>query len=69
MCIRDRFATYFKRPELINEQADRYRSVTTQRVNELVSERFGKDNRASLIYLPKEGVESEQAFAAAADAE
>ena len=63
------FATYFKRPELINEQADRYRSVTAQRVNELVSERFGKDNRASLIYLPKEGVESEQALAATADAD
>jgi predicted Zn-dependent peptidase len=63
------FATYFKRPELINEQADRYRSVTAQRVSELASERFGKDNRASLIYLPKEGVESEQALAAAADAD
>jgi zinc protease len=63
------FATYFKRPELINEQADRYRSVTAQRVNELASERFGKDNRASLIYLPKEGVESEQALATAADAD
>jgi zinc protease len=63
------FATYFKRPQLINEQADRYRSVTAQRVNELASERFGKDNRASLIYLPKEGVESEQALAAAADAD
>jgi hypothetical protein len=43
--------------------------VTAQRVNELASERFGKDNRASLIYLPKEGVESEQALAAAADAD
>jgi len=63
------FATYFKRPELINEQADRYRSVTAQRVNELASERFGTDNRASLIYLPREGVESEQALAAAADAD
>ena len=63
------FATYFGRPELINEQADRYRSVTAQRVNELASERFGRDNRASLIYLPKEGVESEQALAAAADAD
>jgi len=63
------FATYFKRPELINEQADRYRSVTAQRVNELASERFGKDNRASLVYLPKDGVESEQALASAADAD
>jgi predicted Zn-dependent peptidase len=62
------FATYFKRPELINEQADRYRSVTTQGVNELISERFGEDNRASLLYVPKEGVESESVLAAAAGA-
>jgi zinc protease len=62
------FATYFKRPELINEQADRYRSVTTQGVNELISERFGEDNRASLLYVPKEGVESESVLVAAAGA-
>jgi len=60
------FATYFKRPELVNEQADSYRAVTTQRVNELISERFGEDNRASLLYVPKEGVESESVLAAAA---
>jgi len=63
------FATYFKRPELINEQADRYRSVTTQRVNDLISERFGEDNRASLLYVPKEGVESESVLAAAVGAD
>jgi len=60
------FATYFKRPELINEQADRYGSVTTQRVNELIAERFGENNRASLLYVPKEEVESEGVLAAAA---
>jgi zinc protease len=60
------FATYFKRPELINEQADRYGSVTTQRVNELIAERFGDNNRASLLYVPKEEVESESVLAAAA---
>jgi predicted Zn-dependent peptidase len=59
------FATYFNRPELINEQADRYREVTAQHVNELVAERFGQDNRASLLYVPKEGVESEGMLAAA----
>jgi predicted Zn-dependent peptidase len=62
------FATYFKRPELINEQADRYRSVTTQKVNELISERLGENNRASLLYVPKEGVESESMLVAAAGA-
>jgi zinc protease len=60
------FATYFKRPDLINEQADRYGSVTTQRVNELIAERFGDNNRASLLYVPKEEVESESVLAAAA---
>ena len=62
------FATYFGQPELVNEQADRYRHVTVQRVNELVSERFGENNRASLIYVPREGVESESMLAAAAGA-
>ena len=62
------FATYFGNPELINEQADRYRAVTAQGVNKLVSERFGEANRASLIYVPREGIESESMLAAAADA-
>jgi predicted Zn-dependent peptidase len=60
------FATYFKRPDLINEQAARYRSVTAQRVNDFISERLGENNRASLLYVPKEGVESENVLAAAA---
>jgi predicted Zn-dependent peptidase len=60
------FATYFDRPELINEQADRYREVTAQRVNDLVSERLGPNNRASLLYVPKEGIETEDALALAA---
>jgi zinc protease len=60
------FATYFKRPDLINEQAARYRSVTAERVNDFISERLGENNRASLLYVPKEGVESENVLAAAA---
>jgi len=63
------FATYFRKPELINEQADRYRSVTTKRVNDVVSERLGGDNRASLLYVPKEGVEAEGVLAAAGRAD
>ncbi|HEY3134211.1 MAG TPA: pitrilysin family protein [Gemmatimonadaceae bacterium] len=62
------FATYFGEPELINQQADRYRRVTAESVNELVTERFGENNRASLIYVPKEGIESESMMAAAAGA-
>jgi len=62
------FATYFQRPELINEQADLYRAVTTQKVNEFISKRLGENNRASLLYVPKEGVEQESLLAAAASA-
>ncbi|MFL5479406.1 MAG: hypothetical protein ACJ79X_10355, partial [Gemmatimonadaceae bacterium] len=62
------FATYFGRPELINEQVNRYRSVTAKQVNDLVGERFGENNRASLIYVPREGVESEDMLEAAAGA-
>ncbi len=62
------FATFFSQPELINEQADRYREVTAKRVNDLISERFGQHNRASLLYVPKEGIESESILAAAASA-
>jgi predicted Zn-dependent peptidase len=59
------FATYFGEPGLINEQADRYRAVTAEQVNEVISERFGGNNRANLIYVPREGVESERVLAAA----
>lgn len=59
------FATFFGRPELINEQADRYRSVTAQQVNELIAQRFGEDNRASLVYVPREGMETERVLATA----
>ena len=62
------FATYFNDPELINEQTERYRAVTTQKVNEIISERFGENNRASLLYVPREGVESEGVLAAAVSA-
>jgi len=62
------FATYFKRPELINEQVVLYQSTTAESVNALISEIFGEDNRASLLYVPKEGVESGSMLAAAAGA-
>ena len=60
------FTTFFGRPELINEQAERYRAVTVNHVNELIAERFGEENRASLLYVPKEEVESEGILVAAA---
>jgi predicted Zn-dependent peptidase len=61
------FATYFREPELINEQADRYRSVTTDQVNKFVRERCGRENRASLLYVPRETAEAETELAAVAE--
>jgi zinc protease len=63
------FATYFEEPELINEQVHRYRAVNVDQVNGIIAARFGENNRANLIYLPREGVESGNILAAAATAE
>jgi predicted Zn-dependent peptidase len=49
------FATYFGDPRLLNEQVNRYRSVTAQEVNAFARSRLGQDNRASLLYLPRDG--------------
>jgi predicted Zn-dependent peptidase len=52
------FATYFKDPELVNEQVRRYEAVTAADVNRFVRERLGEDNRASLLFVPRrDGVE------------
>lgn len=48
------FATYFGKPDLINEEVDRYRAVTTDQVNAFIRERLGENNRASLLYVPRE---------------
>lgn len=48
------YATYFGKPELINEQPERYRAVTTKAVNRLVKARLGENNRVSLLYVPRE---------------
>ena len=48
------FATYAGDPALVNEQADRYRAVTAERVTRFVRERLGEENRASLLYVPRD---------------
>jgi hypothetical protein len=48
------FATYFGDPSLVNEQVERYRAVTRERVNEFIASYLGEDNRASLLYVPRE---------------
>jgi zinc protease len=50
------FATYFGDPSLVNEQMDRYRAVTAADVNALAGEYLGRDNRVSLVYVPRSEV-------------
>lgn len=47
------FATYFDNPFLVNEQTERYRIVTKDRVNQFVRDRLAARNRASLIFIPR----------------
>lgn len=47
------FATYFDNPFLVNEQTERYRAVTKDRVNQFVRDRLAARNRASLIFIPR----------------
>ena len=49
------FATYFGDPRLVNEQVNRSRGVTASQVNAFIRQRLGPDNRASLLYIPREG--------------
>jgi predicted Zn-dependent peptidase len=48
------FATYFGSPERVNEQISRYRAVTLDEVRTFVNAALGPDNRASLMYVPRE---------------
>jgi predicted Zn-dependent peptidase len=47
------FATYFRNPELVNEQVDRYREVTLEGINGFAEEFLTADNRATLMYVPR----------------
>lgn len=51
------FATYFGDPSLVNLQLERFERVTVDEVNRIAGERLGRDNRASLLYVPKEHAE------------
>ena len=48
------FATYFGDPSLANEQVERYRAVTRDRVNSFIAAHLGEDNRASLLDVPRD---------------
>ena len=55
------FATYFGDPTLVNQQADRYRAVTVDQVNVFARERLVPENRASLLYVPRDEASSADA--------
>jgi zinc protease len=52
------FATYFGDPGLVNVQATRYRAVTVEQVNAFARERLVPANRASLLYVPREPIDT-----------
>ena len=62
------YATYFDKPELINELPERYRSVNAKAVNRFIRARLGENNRASLLYVPREGDSAQEPLVAAAGA-
>lgn len=53
------YATYFGRPDMVNEELGHYQAVTTERVNAFVRERLDENNRASLLYVPRDDAPAE----------
>ena len=51
-----KFATYLGDPTLVNEQVERHRRVSADDVARFARARLGPDNRATLLYVPKEQV-------------
>lgn len=48
------YAIYLGSPQLLNEQVDRFAAVTTEQVNNFAATRLRADNRASLLYVPRQ---------------
>jgi predicted Zn-dependent peptidase len=55
-----KFATYFGDPALVNAQAARYQMVTAAEVTAFAMEWCQRDNRATLLYVPR-AVEAQEA--------
>ena len=51
------FATYFDRPELINEQLERYLAVDAAAIQSAAAAAFRPDERVVIIYVPAEPAE------------
>lgn len=47
------FATFFGDPTLVNGQLEAFQRVTVEDVNRIVRARMGRDNRVSLLYVPR----------------
>ena len=52
------YTTYFDRPELINEQLDRYLAVDAEAVREVCTAVFGSKDRATITYVPRASEEA-----------
>ena len=52
------YATYFDRPELINEQLGRYLAVDAEAIRSACAQTFGSDARAVLTYIPRPAAEA-----------
>jgi predicted Zn-dependent peptidase len=64
------FATYFRDPDLINQEVARYRTITPDGVMAFARARLDENNRASLLYVPRDDAPGELVGAgAAAEAE
>jgi predicted Zn-dependent peptidase len=54
------YATYLGDPRRVNEEVERYQRVTASDINTAAKEYLGEDNRASLLYVPRDGSTSEE---------
>jgi predicted Zn-dependent peptidase len=54
------FATYFGDPSLVNEQLDQYRQVTAADVTAFAQKYLARDNRASLVYVPRQAAMAQE---------
>ena len=58
------YATYFDRPELINEQLGRYLAVDAERIQAAAAAVFRPDNRAVITYVPADAAAQDEEAAA-----
>ena len=52
------YATYFDRPELVNEQLGRYLAVDAEAIRSVCARIFDRDARAVITYVPRAAVEA-----------